>query len=1471
MKKLFIIILITYMTVIKIGFGQDLTDQKDQQIGIRNPRLTQYNNQIFYRANGEMVHTYKKLFELLTLEDQKKLKKSQELWKRLIEHLMAEESRHENIIEDTTSRSRQLKNIINKGFFSYEDAMPKIWSLECEESNVIGLVDQNIVEIKKHLSAVQLINFSNVQNEWNSKYQKIPDPLQRINEAKKRLKEIENINLVKLALEAQTIKHEDTQKDGLSPVFQKIDWNIDSTKIASEVVGLKYRCLTRFNDPSIYIFDCRSRKMVTQIYAGGGDQNEESANVHLLLSGDEKLLFCEQLYCGKHDKYQGIFSLETMGFLVRSYSEIKNLIPDFAYLSKITSLKDSVVNDADIRKLSNRFEKETNELKLNEPDYIKGIFSETPNLVYSADIRFPSIRVDVLSANTPKSINIDLWHLSCHSNKYQGPLIIKKDTTFKLDEQSKKNAPAFEALRQQLFVQQPQSVVLGNSFNIPLFPEGELHKNAIRFHSGCWDFDASAIEAPGLGKSVIFPRSFLNHDFYNSDPYEAWGGKGLWVDRVFSYGNPSELLVGYWRPIQTHSSTVQGDIFDSIHRKWINHSQKSGATGLRTGSQDLPIRPYFGGHSFRSEGSFHFYDTNTGALWLEGIKEGDGQNFCISGINIKTGEQLKTFSIPSTVFGSDEKFGNFITNYVAPETIAIDGRMAFMIPRMEESFGIVYNLVENKKVCDIYWGDLGQLLISLPENYYAATANAFDIVAFRQGNAAYPFEQFDLRLNRPDIVLERLGAPKEAIETAKSLREKRLKRMGVTEEMLKPDFHLPELQLVGDLPTSTAKDQLDLQIRATDDKYPLDRLRVYVNNVPVNGRDGELLRDQKTHSLEKTIPIKLAAGRNKIQVSVLNSAGAESLYANAEVNCTAERPKQTLYAVALGVSQYDRPEWCLKYAAKDATDLIGKLKAKSGSSYSEVKPLLLTDKEVTKDSVAKIKEFLSGATIDDTVLIFMAGHGLLDEKYDYYFGTTDIDPAKPFERGIPYDAIDNILAGVPSLRKALLMDTCHAGELDQDEKKELAATDGAATPSESPSSSLDSAANDSTNSSPIAGKVAMRAIGTRGMTVQAVQGAKGKSDWYEKLQDMFVDLRRGSGATVISSSQGAEYAFESSEQSNGLFTYALMEALDGKATPNKNGQITISAIGDYVKKRVQDLTKGKQNPNLRGVNLEEDFSLGASGTSSTQISSAPEQPDASSSTKTLSVLQAESDQAKRDLAQALSEEAKALEAQRDYMRTQASSVGVKNFYQFSAATQQYQDASAKVAEKTAAVKAAEAAIQRWNASPNRDVKVVPESAAIESNTQPTGNDSGSPSSSSNRTSSTTVQPDPNTLTKSIADLQTESDQANRDLVEALSEESRAQKDFSNTQLISAGGVGKPAELSLSQQKYLDAVAKVEQKKAAVKAAESALNAKQPSSTSSSTPTSRTEPAGGTMNTLNEAQKLHDELEKISKSLGGKTN
>jgi len=469
-----------------------------------------------------------------------------------------------------------------------------------------------------------------------------------------------------------------------------------------------------------------------------------------------------------------------------------------------------------------------------------------------------------------------------------------------------------------------------------------------------------------------------------------------------------------------------------------------------------------------------------------------------------------------------------------------------------------------------------------PDNYYIHRGDTVNGIHFVQGFNTFPFEQFDLRLNRPDIVLDRLGAPPEASTIAKELREKRLKRMGVTEDMLKPDFHLPEIQFATEVPATSDSRDISLQVKASDTTYPLDRLRVYVNDVPVNGKDGESLRALNAQSLDRTIPINLSAGKNKIQISVLNNAGAESLYATAEVNCTAPAAKPNLYLVAMGVSNYANKEFNLKYAAKDAEDLAAKLKACSGNAYGEVKELLLKDGEVTKDALVKVREFLKPATVDDSVILFMAGHGLLDNKYDYYFGTSDMDFNNPAGRGIAFDDMDDILADLPSRKKSLLMDTCHAGELDADEKKVLAAADASAT------GAIQLASNNA---------VAVRAVGTRGMAVKGIEGAKGKSEWYERISAMFVDLRRGSGSTILSSSAGAEYAFESGEQKNGLFTYAVLEALDGKnaADADKDGHVTMKELCESVKKRVQDLSGGKQTPNTRRLNLESDFTVATAG------------------------------------------------------------------------------------------------------------------------------------------------------------------------------------------------------------------------------------------------------------------------------------
>jgi uncharacterized caspase-like protein len=70
-----------------------------------------------------------------------------------------------------------------------------------------------------------------------------------------------------------------------------------------------------------------------------------------------------------------------------------------------------------------------------------------------------------------------------------------------------------------------------------------------------------------------------------------------------------------------------------------------------------------------------------------------------------------------------------------------------------------------------------------------------------------------------------------------------------------------------------------------------------------------------------------------------------------------------------------------------------------------------------------------------------------------------------------------------------------------------------------------------------------------------------------------VQLARSSGVVWIASSGSKQFATEFEVLKHGVFTYALLEALDGKGNNNSDNKITVNELKFYMEERVPELTK----------------------------------------------------------------------------------------------------------------------------------------------------------------------------------------------------------------------------------------------------------------------------------------------------------
>lgn len=474
-----------------------------------------------------------------------------------------------------------------------------------------------------------------------------------------------------------------------------------------------------------------------------------------------------------------------------------------------------------------------------------------------------------------------------------------------------------------------------------------------------------------------------------------------------------------------------------------------------------------------------------------------------------------------------------------PSTLAVKARMAFQ--------------------------EKGDYIVATPANYYKASRKGALAVAFVKGNNSYGFDQFDAVYNRPDIVMETIGKPVPALlENVKKAVGKRLRKMNMPVDA-KPLSALdaPEISIneIDKIPTITTKQGLDFAVFAKS-RTPIKRILGYINGIPLNSSKGFILEKNISAASSKGFNVNLSIfldpGRNLVEVSCLNERGIESSRETFEIFYDSKKTaKPDLYLIGIGAGNYADRNYNLKYPPKDIAD-VTKLWQDKKQQYGNIHTTTLLNEQVTKQEVKKLYAELQKTRIEDEVIIYWSGHGLVGKDLDYYLATYDADFANPETKALPYDMLESLLDSIAARKKLLIIDACHSGEIDKEDM---------VTSKLPPGQKLS-----------VKGVTIVRSKNNTVKTVAAL------------TNELFTDVRRSTGANIISAAGGAEFAIEGDTWNNGVFTYCLINGLrDRKADLDNDGKTTISELQAYLQKMVPSLTQGRQKPTSRRENIVKDW------------------------------------------------------------------------------------------------------------------------------------------------------------------------------------------------------------------------------------------------------------------------------------------
>jgi WD40 repeat protein len=282
----------------------------------------------------------------------------------------------------------------------------------------------------------------------------------------------------------------------------------------------------------------------------------------------------------------------------------------------------------------------------------------------------------------------------------------------------------------------------------------------------------------------------------------------------------------------------------------------------------------------------------------------------------------------------------------------------------------------------------------------------------------------------------------------------------------------------------------------------------------------------------KTFELNLVPGENEISVSAFSNGDIESIQETVNIIYKGLQKTSDCYVLSIGINKYENEALNLTYARPDAQSFTSFLSDKGEKLFNKINSYSLFDKDATKAKIiSAIDEISKVMKKEDVFIFFYAGHGSTEENV-FYFVTTEITglyQQDKLKSALNVNELQEKFRILPALKQVVFIDACQSG-----------------------------------------GSVQVLAM--RGATEEKA----------------LAQLSRSSGVHVMASSDSEQSSAEIKSLGHGVFTYVLLEALNGKADgAPADSKITVYEIKSYIDDQVPEvsynLIRHKQFPSTFSI------------------------------------------------------------------------------------------------------------------------------------------------------------------------------------------------------------------------------------------------------------------------------------------------